>query len=145
MLLTSLPQNSSLPWCTPPAVGQEPVEGENDEEREEERDEEEKEEEEEEKKVDLSHSSATLLPDLLEFERCEEPSGMVLCSHGETLWGREQTLQLACVAAHTCMIQPGFQITDLQDFPVGRTLTETAQGLGKHCESYICMANIVSI
>ncbi|XP_055458138.1 stimulated by retinoic acid gene 8 protein homolog isoform X1 [Psammomys obesus] len=69
VLLTSFPQNSSLPWCPPQAVGQGPVERENGEEREEERDQEEKEEEEEEKKVDLSHSSATLLPDLLEFER----------------------------------------------------------------------------
>lgn len=49
-------------------------EGGHDEEREEEGRQEE--EEEEEKKVDLSQASSTLLPDLLEFERCAQWGGM---------------------------------------------------------------------
>ena len=50
--------------------------------------EEEEEEEEEEEKVELSHSSVTVLPDLLEFERCERPGargGGDKCSSGSTL------------------------------------------------------------
>ncbi|CAH6778425.1 stimulated by retinoic acid gene 8 protein homolog [Phodopus roborovskii] len=69
VLLNSFPQNSSPPWCPNEAVGKDAEEEGNDEEREEEGKQEEEEGDEEEKKVDLSHPSSTLLPDLLEFER----------------------------------------------------------------------------
>ncbi|XP_052028426.1 stimulated by retinoic acid gene 8 protein homolog isoform X2 [Apodemus sylvaticus] len=79
VFLNSFPQDSP-PKCVPPeAVGPdaeeegeeeaEEAEEENGEEREVEEYQEEEEEEEEEKKVDLSHSTPTLLPDLMEFER----------------------------------------------------------------------------
>ncbi|GAB1290675.1 Stimulated by retinoic acid gene 8 protein [Apodemus speciosus] len=84
VFLNSFPQDSP-PECVPPeAVGpdaeeeeEEEEEGEeeeaaaeeNGEEREVEECKEEEEEEEEEKKVDLSHSTSNLLPDLMEFER----------------------------------------------------------------------------
>lgn len=57
---------------------EEEEEEEEEEEDQEEEEEDEEVEEEQEKKVELSRSSVTLLPDLLEFERCERPG-----AHGE--------------------------------------------------------------
>ncbi|XP_028624297.1 stimulated by retinoic acid gene 8 protein homolog [Grammomys surdaster] len=91
LFLNSFPQDSPPEWFPTEVVGldaeeeeeeegegegegeevveEEVEEEENGEERDEEEYQEEEEEEEEEKKVDLSHSSPTLLPDLMEFER----------------------------------------------------------------------------
>ncbi|XP_076769311.1 stimulated by retinoic acid gene 8 protein homolog isoform X1 [Arvicanthis niloticus] len=83
VFLNSFPQNSPPAWFPAEAVGldaEEEEEGEGEEieveaeeengkEREEEEYQEEEEEEEEKKTVDLSLSSPTLLPDLMEFER----------------------------------------------------------------------------
>lgn len=75
VFLNSFPQNSSPPWYPTEAAGKDAEEGGHDDERKEEGRQEE--EEEEEKKVDLSQPSASLLPDLLEFERCVQRGGMV--------------------------------------------------------------------
>ena len=80
-------------WCSIEAVGNDVEEEEEEEEEEDEEDQEEEEEyeeveEEEEKKVELLNSSVTLLPDLLEFERCERPGARGegdKCSSGSTL------------------------------------------------------------
>ena len=78
-------------WCSIEAAGKD-VEGEEEEEEEVEDQEEEEEDEaveqEQEKKVELSHPSVTVLPDLLEFERCERPGAHGegdKCSSGSTL------------------------------------------------------------
>ncbi|XP_040115828.1 stimulated by retinoic acid gene 8 protein homolog [Oryx dammah] len=65
-------QKGSDTWCSIEAAGKDVEEEEEEEEEEEDQEEEEEDEEveeEEEKKVELSHSSVTVLPDLLEFER----------------------------------------------------------------------------
>lgn len=111
VFLNSFPQNSSPPWYPTEAAGKDAEEGGHDDERKEEGRQEE--EEEEEKKVDLSQPSASLLPDLLEFERCVQRGGMVY-SHRGILWGRGQAPASLCGGLQACTIQtqvPNHQTT----------------------------------
>lgn len=98
VLLNSFPQNSFPVWFPTEAIGQDAMEGVSGEEREEEGNQEEEQEEEEEKKVAPSQTSATSMPDLLEFERWEQ-LGWTVYSHRASLWRRGQALQLARAAA----------------------------------------------
>ena len=87
-MLNTVHQKGSDTWCSIEAVGKEFEEEEEEEEedQEEEEEDEEEQEEEEEKKVELLNSPVTLLPDLLEFERCEE---LGPCGEGDrcSTWG----------------------------------------------------------
>lgn len=71
-------QKGFTTWYPVETVGKDAEEEEKEEEEEEDQEEEEEEEdeeedeEEEEKNVELLHSPVTLLPDLMEFERCEQ-------------------------------------------------------------------------
>lgn len=86
LLSNELHQEDFDTWCPIEVVGKNAEE----EEEEEDKEEEEEVEEVEEKKVELLHSPVTLLPDLMEFERCEERSS---CGEGErgSSWGPLQT------------------------------------------------------
>lgn len=111
VFLNSFPQNSFPSGYPTEAAGKDAEEGGHDEERGEEGRQEE--EEEEEKKVDLSQPSASLLPDLLEFERCAQWGGMVY-SHRGILWGRGQAPASLCGGLQVCTIQtqvPNHQTT----------------------------------